>query len=592
MQQFANCHAQHCFDTHKMMKKISAFFAVLMIPVALQAAPRLDILSDSDASLYKQIFNMQDNNKITAATKLQSQLEDDLLINEVLYQRFFSDSYTTRGKEITAWMNKYNDMPGAVRMQKLANIKKASVKKPNLPVSISGGASIETPQSENWTAKKYSGETAKNIDKFKRAIRSGSTKTARNILETKTFKSKLTASDYGRLAGRLAYIYYTNGETELAKKWGFVSSDENSEYGLWTMGLIYFKEENFKESQKYFSKILALEHINNARKIEAAFWAGRAADMNGATDMARQYWSVAASYPMAFYGALSATMLGGVPQYEFFEQDCSDEDVDELRKTKYGKRALALLQVNRKDRAEEYLKLMITSRATDRLLHAVNSVATAYGLPRVSVQASSIIKDRGILEIDDDIIYSAQYPLPDWEPMGGWSIDRALLLAITKQESGFRTTAKSGVGANGLMQLMPSTAKRVAKQNNLDISEMDMSNPEHNMYLGQQYIVDLLSHPNIENNIIKMLAAYNAGMGTMTKFEKTFYTYDPLLYIESFPAYETRNYIKRVMSNLWLYRARLNQPLTSLQEMANGNWPLYNSEDEYVQQQIADRMMI
>ena len=51
-------------------------------------------------------------------------------------------------------------------------------------------------------------------------------------------------SDYGRLAGRLSYIYYTNGEMELAKKWGFVSSDAKSEYGLWTMGLIYFKEEN------------------------------------------------------------------------------------------------------------------------------------------------------------------------------------------------------------------------------------------------------------------------------------------------------------------------------------------------------------
>ena len=574
------------------MKKILGFLSALILPLSLDATPVLDVLSDSDASLYVQIFKLQDNEKITSATKLQSQLEDNLLLNEVLYQRYFSDSYTTRGKEITDWMSKYNDMPGASRMYKLANLKKATTKKPNLPTSISGGVSIETPQSENWTAKKYSGETATNIDKFKRAIRSGSTKTARSILEARTFKSKLTASDYGRLAGRLAYIYYTNGETELAKKWGFVASDENSEYGLWTMGLIYFKEENFKESQKYFSKILALEHINNARKIEAAFWAGRAADLNGAHDMARQYWSVAASYPMAFYGALSATMLGGVPQYEFFEQDCSDEDIDELRQNKYGKRALALLQVGRKDRAEEYLKLMITSRATDRQLHAVNSVATAYGLPRVSVQASSLIKDRGILEIDDDIIYSAQYPLPDWEPMGGWSIDRALLLAITKQESGFRTTAKSGAGANGLMQLMPNTAKRIARQNNLDISEIDMSNPEHNMYLGQQYIVDLLSHPNIENNIIKMLAAYNAGMGTMTKFEKTFYTYDPLLYIESFPAYETRNYIKRVMSNLWLYRARLSQPLTSLQEMANGNWPLYNSEDEYVQQQIADRMLI
>ena len=202
------------------------------------------------------------------------------------------------------------------------------------------------------------------------------------------------------------------------------------------------------------------------------------------------------------------------------------------------------------------------------------------------------MRDRGIMEIDDNIIYSAQYPLPDWEPMGGWSIDRALLLAITKQESNFKTNAKSVAGANGLMQLMPGTAKLIARRNKVSMADIDISNPEHNMFLGQQFIVDLLAHPNIDNNIIKMLVAYNAGMGTLIKFESAFDTYDPLLYIESFPAYETRGYIKRVMSNMWLYRARLNQPLTSMQELADGDWPLYNSEDEYVQKQIADRMSI
>jgi soluble lytic murein transglycosylase-like protein len=89
-----------------------------------------------------------------------------------------------------------------------------------------------------------------------------------------------------------------------------------------------------------------------------------------------------------------------------------------------------------------------------------------------------------------------------------------------------------------------------------------------------------------------MLVAYNAGMGNLVKFEKTFNTSDPLLFIESFTAYETRNYIKRVMSNLWLYRARLNQPLNSLKELADGQWPLYNSEDEYVQNQIANRLSL
>lgn len=574
------------------MKKIFAFLFACLLPMCVSAMELPQILTDIDASLYSQIFKLQDKERINTAINAQNQIADKLLMNEVLYQRYISDTYHTRGKEIANWMEKYYDMPGAQRMEKLAKIKKATVRKAKVPNMISGSESIETAQSETWTQKKYTGKIDKNINNFKRAIRTGSTKVARQILEEKSFKKGLTESDYGRLAGRLAYLYYTNGEMELAKKWGFVASDANSEYGLWSMGLLYFKEENYIESQKYFSRILDLPQINNARKTEAAFWAGRAADFKGDIENAKRYWRIAATYPMAFYGALSATMLGQQPQYEFFETDATDEDIAELANTKYGKIALALLQIGRKDRAEEYLKYLITPKVSDRVLHAVNSVASAYNLPRVSIQSAGVIKDRGILEIDDDIIYAAQYPLPDWEPLGGWSIDRALLLAITKQESNFRVSAKSGVGANGLMQIMPSTAKKVARENKVDFSQIDMSKPEHNMFLGQQYIVDLLQHQNVENSIIKMLAAYNAGMGTMVKFEKSFYTYDPLLYIESFPAYETRSYIKRVMSNLWLYRARLGQPLTSMQELAHGNWPLYNSEDEYVQQQIAERMMI
>ena len=117
-----------------------------------------------------------------------------------------------------------------------------------------------------------------------------------------------------------------------------------------------FKEEKYKESEKYFGRILKLKQINNARKTEAAFWAGRAADLNDDRADAKKYWRIAAAHPMAFYGALAATMLGDVPEYEFFEQEFTDDDVEELRRDKYGKIALALLQVNRKERAEEYLK--------------------------------------------------------------------------------------------------------------------------------------------------------------------------------------------------------------------------------------------
>lgn len=574
------------------MKKILTILLALFCSISAYAIESVDILSDDDAALYLQIFTLQDKEKIETAKKIEGKLSDKSLMNEVLYQRYTSKTYHTRGSELKAWMDKYYDMPGAERLSKLAKMKQADVRKPSVPHIISGKDYIETAQSETWTVKQYNEKTTKIIDKFKRAIRSGMSKNARQILEDKSFKSKIAESDYGRLSGRLSFLYYTNGEYELAKKWGFVASDANSEYGLWSMGLIYFKEQKYKEAKKYFSKILDLTQINNARKTEAAFWAGRAAYIDGDKSEAKKYWKISAAYPMSFYGALASTMLGEEPEYEFFDQECSDEDIVTLRENKYGKKALALIQVGRKDRAEQYLKYLVTSKSSDKMLHAVNAVSSLYGLPSVSIAVSGVMRDRGISEIDDDIIYSAQYPLPNWEPMGGWSIDRALLLAITKQESGFKINAKSNAGANGVMQIMPGTAKRVARKNDVKLSDIDMSNPEHNMFLGQQYIVDLLQHQLIQNNIIKMLVAYNAGMGNLVQFEKSFSTSDPLLYIESFPAYETRNYIKRVMSNLWLYRARLDQPLTSLQDLADGHWPYYNSEDEYVQNHVVNRMSL
>ena len=570
------------------MKKLLTFLILIILPFTVFAGDLPEILSENDAKIYSQIFNLQSHEKIDAAIKLEKQLSGDLLMDEVLFQRYTSKTYRTRGAEIQAWMKKYYNMPGAKRMTELAKIKKASVRSTILPGIITG-KSIESPQSENWTKKQYYGTIDKEISKFKRAIKTGSTKTARLILEEKSFKKKVSADDYGRLAGRLSFVYYTNGEFELAKKWGFVASDADSEYGLWSMGLLYFKENKFSESQKYFSKMLNLQQINDARKTEIAFWAGRAADKNDDRKSAKKYWRIGAKHPMAFYGALSSMMLGDEPVYEFFEQDISDEDIEELQKSQYGKKALALLQIEEKNRAEKYLLLMITKKASDRSLHAVNSISNVFELPRVSVQIAGVIRERDILEIDNDIIYSAQYPLPDWEPMGGWSIDRALLFAITKQESGFKAYAKSVAGANGLMQLMPGTARLIARRSKIKMSDIDMAKPEHNMFLGQKHIVDLLGHKRISNNIIKMLVSYNCGMGNMIKFEDRFKTDDPLLYIESFPAFETRNYIKRVMSNLWLYRARMDQPLNSIEDLADGQWPLYNSADEYVQRQIADR---
>ncbi|MCL1786023.1 MAG: lytic transglycosylase domain-containing protein [Alphaproteobacteria bacterium] len=546
------------------------------------------ILSDADAETYAQIFKLQASEKTAAAEKLYKEISDPMLMSDVLFQKYMSKTYHSSAADLAGWMRKYYNMPGADQIFKQGQRRGAAMRAPIVPVSVALTGD-HVANSENWTAKSYGGETGRQIARFRSSLRRGQTKAARNLLEDASFKKRVTAEDYGRLSGRLAFIYYADGNFEMAGDWGMIASESKSEYGLWTMGLMMYKTEDFDSAKNYFAMLEGVGHINEARRAEAAFWAGRSAYANGERNLAKKFWRRAAARPQTFYGALATAMLGEVPKYEFFESNWSREDIAEMMKTAYGLRALALIQIGEPARAEGHLRYLISEKSNDRLLHAVHAIADAANLGRTSMQVSAMIREREIVEIDDNVISAAQYPMPDWEPLGGWSIDRALLFAVMRQESGFKTTAKSRMGAKGVMQIMPKTAKLVARKNNVKMSEMDMANPEHNMFLGQQHIVDLLAHPNIGNNIIKMLVAYNAGPGAMNKWGKKFETDDPLLYIESFPFAETRGYIKRVLSNMWLYRARLGQPLTNISEMADGRWPKYESADKYVESTRTNR---
>ena len=95
-------------------------------------------------------------------------------------------------------------------------------------------------------------------------------------------------------------------------------------------------------------------------------------------------------------------------------------------------------------------------------------------------------------------------------------MDRALLFALMRQESRFDPTARSGAGARGLMQLMPSTASYVAGKLTTDIGRKpDLYEPETNMTLGQHYVRYLMDQKGIENDLILTIAAYNAGPGNI-----------------------------------------------------------------------------
>ncbi len=138
----------------------------------------------------------------------------------------------------------------------------------------------------------------------------------------------------------------------------------------------------------------------------------------------------------------------------------------------------------------------------------------------------------------------------------------ALIHAIILQESAFKVNAYSHAGARGLMQLMPYTAKVVAKNIKVKYYKKALTkNPNYNILLGSTYIKQLLER--FENSLPLALAGYNAGPGRVKIWIKRYgdprknqISYEN--WIESIPIYETRNYIKKVMSNFRVYKHVFN----------------------------------
>ena len=132
-------------------------------------------------------------------------------------------------------------------------------------------------------------------------------------------------------------------------------------------------------------------------------------------------------------------------------------------------------------------------------------------------------------------------------------IDPLLVLSLIRQESAFNPEARSHVGARGLMQLMPATARELKK----GVRTQQLVDPNLNLRLGIRYFKRLLK--KYDGNLIHSLAAYNAGEGNLKRWmgPKLDHT-DPLVVIESIPYKETRKYVKLIYRNIFFYKYLAN----------------------------------
>jgi len=226
------------------------------------------------------------------------------------------------------------------------------------------------------------------------------------------------------------------------------------------------------------------------------------------------------------------------------------------------------------------LKLEDEDKAMQYLDVAAGESPSFYSMIARNIQGKEVVSASGQLNLAMQYVGASQdenkstYPIPNIKPVSGYKIEPALLFAIMRKESGFDPNAVGAGGAIGLMQLMPDTANKMAR--NLRLSGASM-NPSVNVALGQNYLKRLMQEPSIGNNLIFLLAAYNAGPVAVDRWQNSLsYNNDPLLFIESIPYSGTRDYVVSVIGNYWVYSKLFGGDNSSLAMLSQGNWATYS----------------
>jgi soluble lytic murein transglycosylase len=163
-------------------------------------------------------------------------------------------------------------------------------------------------------------------------------------------------------------------------------------------------------------------------------------------------------------------------------------------------------------------------------------------------------------------LFDTAFPVVDLGATG--SIERALALAVTRQESAFNAAAVSSSGALGLMQLLPTTANDVARKLGVPfVQEKLTRDPAYNVQLGPQYLAEMLQR--FGGSYELAAAGYNAGPNRVAGWLKTIGDpragkIDMVDWIEMIPFRETRDYVQRIMEGVTVYRDRLNGPFRTV----------------------------
>jgi len=484
-------------------------------------------LSSSDRLSYTTAFDALRRGDLELARSSARQAQDRILLGQVEFERLFHPTHVATYDELAAWLETYSDLPMAPRVYTLAMRR--------LP---DGAAEPKRPG---------------------------------NLLE-RTWAS-VTGAGTGGVTDPAKAARVALNNDDLAGAWR-----TGAEIGdWWSAGLAAWRLNEFSDAFRAFERVAQDPTEDPWVRAGAAFWTARAAAQSGRQDKVAENLRLAARWPATFYGQIALRQLGEEPVIEnmgpraygaataqraSFTPEPTGVDARELnafiRSDETARRTVALYEVGRRNDAEEAARTGMRSADGDaaRRLWA--------GLYRT-------VAPNRAAQADAARIDAARYPMPDLQPEGGFTIEKALVYAIARKETDFNASARSGAGAYGMMQVMPATAAYMTGDQGYVRNPERLLSASTNMKLGQDYVNRLFQIESFQGDLLKAVASYNAGPGPMlAAIRKLGPDADPLLLIETIDVPQARDYVEKVVAAYWIYQRMLGAPLNTLDAAASG----------------------
>ena len=289
------------------------------------------------------------------------------------------------------------------------------------------------------------------------------------------------------------------------------------------------------------------------------YWLGRADRATGNRDEATKLFTRIAGRP-DFYGNLADEELGKTLTLPPKAVAPTRDELAQAEANPGIQRALALFRLNLRTEATREWN-WTTRGMNDRDLLAAAEIAKRAGIYDRAIAAADRTRD----EHDYTLRYLSPFSEQIRPAARNQSLVDAWVYGLMRQESRFVTSARSSVGASGLMQLMPATARWVARKLGMkDFNPSQVNDTDTNVLLGTSYMRMVME--SLDNRPILASAAYNAGPGRARKWQDADRPLEGAVYAETIPFNETRDYVKKVMSNSLYYSVLFNGKSPSMKD--------------------------